>query len=381
MIDINTFEDIRPYADHEVNQVIQRVLDLPLYRSLGRHFFPEMDSELLLGTFRNIHSIHDFQTKVIYPILKKIISETSTGLSDSGFETLKTDQPYLFISNHHDIILDPSLLNVVLYEKGFSTTQVAIGDNLMKQDWIRDIARLNKSFIVHRSPTGKEAFFYSQRLSNYIRKTIIDDNESVWIAQREGRAKDGNDFTQVSLLKMLGYGGDEDKFEYLKSLNVLPTAISYEYDPCDIMKVKEILEKERNIHYKKKDKDDERSMIAGLTGYKGRIHISIGSVILDEFDEIIHHDTSKEQFSSLAATIDEQIQRNIKLWPSNFIAYDMLMNLNAYQQEYTEEEKRQFIEYIESRLQKNLLLDPESKERLLSIYANPVKNKIRLTQF
>lgn len=381
MIDIHNFEEIRPYEDHEVDTLINKIFSLPFYETLAKRFFPGRDLALLKKEFSHINTIFDFQKQIIYPIIKKIIADTSTGLSDSGFKKLRDDLSYLFISNHHDIILDPSVLNMILYEKGFNTTKVAIGDNLMRKEWIRDLARLNKSFIVHRTPSVKKSYFYSQRLSNYIKKTILEDKESIWIAQREGRAKDGNDVTQVSLLKMLAYGGDEDKFEYLKSLNFLPIAISYEYDPCDILKVKESLAKEKNVHYEKTEKDDEISMITGLTGYKGRIHVYIGNVILTEFDDIIHHDTPKEQFSSLAATIDEQIQGNIKLWPTNYIAYDMLMKMDTLKEKYSEQEKLKFIKYIESKLEKNQLFDEDSRIRLLSIYANPVKNKIRLTQF
>jgi hypothetical protein len=381
MIDIHNFEEIRPYEDHEVGFLVDKVLNLKFYNSIVRQFFPGKDPEILKKAFKRIDSIYDFQTKVIYPIIKKITDDTSTKLSQSGFNKLSKNVPYLFISNHHDIILDPSVLNMILFEKGYNTTKVAIGDNLLKKEWIRDLARLNKSFIVHRSPSVKDAYYHSQRLSNYIKKTIIEDKESVWIAQREGRAKDGNDVTQVSLLKMLAYGGDEDKFEYLKSLNFLPIAISYEYDPCDILKVKEIIAKEKDEFYEKSEVDDEISMVTGLTGFKGRIHISIGKVIHDEFDDIIHHESTKEQFNSLAATIDEQIQSNIKLWPTNYIAYDMLMGMETYQNEYTKNEKLNFLQYIENKLTQNQLIDEESKFRLLSIYANPVKNKIRLTQF
>jgi len=219
MIDVHKFDDIRPYEDHEVGALVEKVLSLNFYNILVKRFFPTQDPDKLKVAFSRIDSIFDFQTRVIYPILKKLTKDTSTELTYSGFDKLKKDIPNLFISNHHDIILDPSVLNMLLFENGFNTTKVAIGDNLLRKDWIRDLARLNKSFIVHRSPSGKEAYYYSQRLANYIKKTIIDDKESVWIAQREGRAKDGNDVTQVSLLKMLAYGGDEDKFEYLKSLN------------------------------------------------------------------------------------------------------------------------------------------------------------------
>jgi hypothetical protein len=381
MIDVHKFDDIRPYEDHEVGVLVEKVLNLDFYNTLIRRFFPGKDPDMLKLAFLRINSIYDFQVKVIYPILKKLINDTSASLTFSGFDKLEKGIPDLFISNHHDIILDPSVLNMLLYENGFNTTKVAIGDNLLRKEWIRDLARLNKSFIVHRSPSGKEAYYYSQRLSNYIKKTIIDDKESVWIAQREGRAKDGNDITQVSLLKMLAYGGEESKFEYLKSLNFLPTAISYEYDPCDILKVRESITKDKNIHYEKNEKEDEISMVTGLTGFKGRIHISIGNVIRDEFDEILHHETSKEQYSALAAIIDEQIQSNIKLWPTNYIAYDLLMGMDSFNEEYTEEEKQKYIQYIESRLGQNKMYDLEGRTRLLSIYANPVKNKIRFTNF
>ena len=180
---------------------------------------------------------------------------------------------------------------------------------------------------------------------------------------------------------MLAYGGEESKFEYLKSLDFLPTAISYEFDPCDILKVRESIAKERNLHYEKNEKEDEISMVTGLTGFKGRIHINIGEVIQDEFEEIIHHETPKEQFSALAAIIDEQIQRNIQLWPTNYIAYDLLMGLDTFQKDYSDEERQNFIEYIESRLEQNKMYDVDSRTRLLSIYANPVKNKIRFTNF
>jgi len=381
MIDVHKFDDIRPYEDHEVSTLVEKVLDLKFYDALVKRFFTGKDPEMLKEIFKRINNLHDFQTKVIYPILKKLTVDTSTELTHSGFDKLNRGIPNLFISNHHDIILDPSVLNMLLYENGFNTTKVAIGDNLLHKEWIKDLARLNKSFIVHRSPSGKEAYYYSQRLSNYIKKTIIDDKESVWIAQREGRAKDGNDVTQVSLLKMLAYGGNEDKFEYLKSLNLLPIAISYEYDPCDILKVKESIAKERNLHYKKNEKEDEVSMVTGLTGFKGRIHLSVGNVIRDEFNDILHHETAKEQFSALAAKIDEQIQCSIKLWPTNYIAHDLLMGMDTFEEEYLEEERQKFIQYIDSRLEQSKMYDIDERTRLLSIYANPVKNKIRFTQF
>jgi len=381
MIDVNNFDDIRPYRDQEVNNVLTKLIQKDFFIPLIKKLYPETDPDIIKFSISRIHSIHDFQIKIIYPVLKNLLGRTSDGITFSGFETLNKDESHLFISNHHDIVLDPSVLNFLLYEQGHKTTKVAIGDNLFTKNWIKDLARLNKSFIVHRSPPIKQSYYYSHRLSNFIKSTILDDHESIWIAQRQGRAKDGNDVTQVSLLKMLAYGGEEDKFTYLQSLKILPLAISYEYDPCDLLKVKELLAKEKSNEYQKSPKEDLISMVTGLTGYKGKIHVSIGNVIDKEFEDIIHHESPKEQYSCLAATIDEQIQSIIKLWPSNYIAYDLLINKSNFSQEYTLEEKKKFLDYVDKKLDSASLFDPDSRLMFLSIYANPVKNKIRLTQF
>ncbi|MBR9998315.1 MAG: 1-acyl-sn-glycerol-3-phosphate acyltransferase [Cyclobacteriaceae bacterium] len=381
MIDVNNFDEIRPYQDQEVQNVIKELIQQDFFVPLIKKLYPETDPERIRHSFSRVASIHDFQTKVIYPILKKLLGNTSDGITFSGFEKLEKDRAHLFISNHHDIVLDPSVLNVLLFEQQFHTTKVAIGDNLLTKNWIKDLARLNKSFIVHRTPPMKLSYYYSHRLSNFIKTSILNENESIWIAQRQGRAKDGNDVTQVSLLKMLAYGGDENKFAYLHSLNFLPLAISYEYDPCDVLKVKELVAKERSRDFQKSAKDDIISMVTGLTGYKGKIHVSLGKPLDKEFDDIMQHETSKEQYSSLAAIIDEQIQSIIKLWPTNYIAYDLLMNMDMYKESYSLDEKQSFLDYVNKRLNSADLNDPESRIKFLSIYANPVKNKIRLTQF
>jgi hypothetical protein len=381
MIDVDNFDEIRPYQDQEVGDIIKELVQQDFFIPLIKKLYTGTDPERIKASFSRISSIHDFQSRVIYPVLKNLLGSTSEGITFTGFEKLDKEKAYLFISNHHDIVLDPSVLNFILFEQGFHTTKVAIGDNLLTTKWIKDLARLNKSFIVHRSPPIKLSYYYSHRLSNFIKTSILDENESIWIAQRQGRAKDGNDVTQVSLLKMLAYGGDENKFAYLHSLNFLPLAISYEYDPCDILKVRELIMKERSKDYRKSDKEDIISMATGLTGFKGKIHISIGKPLDEEFDDIVQHETNKEQYSSLAAIIDEQIQSIIKLWPTNYIAYDVLMNMEMYREKYTPDEKQSFLEYVTKRLNSADLDDPESRTLFLSIYANPVKNKIRLTQF
>ena len=382
MIDVKNFEEIRPYKDEEVNHVLLKLVENPSFKKLATLFYPEMPLDEIKKIFSGIHSLHDFQAKITYHVLKKILGNSSTGITHNGFENLNKNHAYLFISNHHDIVLDPSVLNLVLFEQGFDTTKIAIGDNLITDEWIRTVARLNKSFVVHRNTTIKHGYYISQRLSNFIKWSLMEENESIWIAQREGRSKDGNDVTQVSLLKMLAYGGGEEaSFEYLKSLNFVPVSIAYEFDPCDVLKVKELIEKEKNKDYKKSPHEDIISMSTGLRGHKGNIHLSIGKVIKNEFDQIIQHESPKEQFLALAALIDEQIQTNIELWASNYIAYDLLLNQRDHSDHYTPENEKKFKQYIDDRLFDNDLENQDARIKLLSIYANPVKNKLRYTAF
>ena len=381
MIDVKNFDEIRPYKDEEVNRVLMALVENPSFKKLASLFYPELPLEEIRNIFSGIHSLHDFQGKITYNVLKKILGKSSDGISHDGFGNLANENSYLFISNHHDIVLDPSVLNLELFEQGFKTTKIAIGDNLLSDDWIRTVARLNKSFVVHRNTSLKHGYYISQRLSNFIKHSLFEEKESIWIAQREGRSKDGNDVTQVSLLKMLAYGGEEASFEYLKSLNIIPVSISYEFDPCDILKVKELIEKEKNKNYQKSPQEDIISMSTGLRGHKGRIHLSIGEIIKNEFDQIIQHESPKEQFLALAAIIDEQIQTNIMLWPSNYIAYDLLLKRPDHAEHYTSENEKEFKLYIDNRLFDNDLDNDDARTKLLSIYANPVKNKIRYTAF
>lgn len=381
MIDVKNFEEIRPFRDVEVNSVLMELIENPSFKKLASLFYPEMPLEEIRGIFKGIHSLRDFQAKITYYVLKRIVGNSSTGISSQGLEKLKKQTAYLFISNHHDIVLDPSVLNLALFENGYNTTKIAIGDNLLSDEWIRTVARLNKSFVVHRGTSIKSGYYISQRLSNFIKNSLFEEKESVWIAQREGRSKDGNDVTQVSLLKMLAYGGDDASFEYLKSLNFIPVSISYEFDPCDVLKVKELIAKEKNKNYKKSPQDDIISMSTGLRGHKGNINVALGNIIKNEFDQIIEHESQKEQFQALAAAIDEQIQTNIKLWPSNYIAYDLLLQRKNHSDQYNPKDENEFKSYIDKQLFDNDLPGEDARIKLLSIYANPVKNKLRYTAY
>ena len=381
MIDVKNFDEIRPYRDEEVNAALMELIENPSFKKLAALFYPEMPLDEIKGIFQGIHTLNEFQSKITYFVLKKILGGSCTGISSQGIDKLDKRNAYLFISNHHDIVLDPSILNLALFEKGFNTTKIAIGDNLLSDDWIRAVAKLNKSFVVHRNTSIKYGYYISQRLSNFIKNSMFEEKESVWIAQREGRSKDGNDITQVSLLKMLAYGGEEASFEYLKSLNIVPVSISYEFDPCDVLKVRELIEKEKDKNYKKSAQEDVISMSTGLRGFKGNIHVSLGHIILNEFDHIIEHESQKQQFQALAATLDEQIQTNIKLWPSNYIAYDLLLQRKIHADQYSAEDEEHFKAYIDKRLFDNSLNMEDARIKLLSIYANPVKNKLRYTAF
>jgi len=373
------FEDIRPYHDNEVKDVLAGLTTGNSFFRFVKMLFGDIEKSEFDALISRISSIKDFQINLIYAALKSINKSTADGITFSGIEQLEPSKSFLYISNHRDIILDPATLNMLLHENGFDTTRVAIGNNLLTRDWIRDLARLNKSFIVYRGLPLKQLYLYSQKLSRYIKHCIFEDKHSVWIAQREGRAKDGNDITQLSLLKMLSFVERKKPLEHLSKLHIVPVSISYEYDPCDMLKVKEILVKKQNQDYKKTASEDLVSMLTGIKGYKGRIHVSIGQVLTDEIEEIIIHEPEKEHLTALAALLDEKIQRNYKLWPTNYISYDMLVKKPLFQSKYSEEEKNKFKQYFNQRISE--IQDPGEKtqaaELFLKIYANPLKNVLR----
>lgn len=377
MIEDLEFEDIRPYYDEEVKGVLLRLQqDNSLYR-FAKMMFQNLEKDELDALITHVESIRDFQVKLVYAGLKSLYQKSAEGITFDGLENLDPSNAYLLVSNHRDIILDPATLNMLLYENGFDTTRIAIGNNLLSRPWIRDLARLNKSFIVYRNLPLKQMYTYSQKLSRYIRKSIFTDRQSVWIAQREGRAKDGNDITQLSLLKMLSFVERKQPLEYLSKLRIVPVSISYEYDPCDLLKVREIIYKQQNKNYKKSASEDVVSMLTGLKGYKGRIHLRIGKVLSDEMDYLILHESEREHLTSLAALIDENIQKNYRLWPSNYIAYDLLVDKPLFQSYYSRDDKQKFEEYYKKKISEIKGSSEDTAKLFLKIYANSVKNVLR----
>ncbi|MCX2678769.1 1-acyl-sn-glycerol-3-phosphate acyltransferase [Galbibacter sp. EGI 63066] len=371
-----TIDDIRPYHDSEVNEALQKYMEHPMIRELLQFTFADKDIDAIGEIVKSCHSIRDFQTKVIYNSVRMVLEKSSDGFSTSGFDALTPGESYMFVSNHRDIILDTSLLNVALYEHDLVMTASAIGDNLVKKPFLMALSRLTRNFLIKRDLSPREMLKSSRLVSSYIKQKLQEEKRSVWIAQREGRTKDGNDQTQQGVLKMLALAGDEDEvMDYFRKLKIVPVSISYEYDPTDVLKMPELMAKHKEIEYVKSNNEDFNSILKGVTGKKKRIHMASGGVLDEELDAIKSGgEPANKQFQMLAELIDEQIHKNYKLWPSNYLAYDMLKGEKRFEKKYTEKEKRQFERRIKRRVEKG---NEVELENFLRMYANPVFNQLK----
>jgi 1-acyl-sn-glycerol-3-phosphate acyltransferase len=370
------FDAIRPFYETEVNEALQSVISHPMMKALMNFTFPEMEDEVWKAQLKKTHSIRDFQCNFIYHTVQRILENSSDGLTTSGFEHLEKNNSYLFISNHRDILLDTTLLNAALFQNGHLMTASAIGDNLVQKSFIKTLARLNRNFLVLRGLSPREMLQSSKLLSEYMGQLLLHENRSVWIAQREGRTKDGNDETNPGVLKMIGMASDEaDVMQYFKKLKIVPVSISYEYDPTDVLKMPQLLAEANNEVYVKSKNEDLNTILSGVMGQKKRIHLHIGKVLDTEIDQIVaENDSSNKQIQALAQKIDDAVLSNYKLWPTNFIAYDIVHKSSTYSHLYTESEKSLF----ERRLEMRIGLDnPIALEGFLAMYANPVVNKLK----
>lgn len=374
---MSKFDEIRYFHDHEVNEALGNVARDSMMKALMGFTFPGVDEQVWLEQFKDIHSITDFQHQFVAYAVHQILAKSSEGLTTSGFDKLDKNTPYLYISNHRDIVLDTSLLNLVLLETGHIMTASAIGDNLVKRNFLNVLAKLNRNFLVQRGLSIRDQLKSSQTMSEYIDVQLHQENRSVWIAQREGRTKDGNDSTQQGVLKMLAMAaGDQSITDYFKTLKIVPISISYEYDPTDSLKMPQLLAQHRDEEYIKGKNEDFNTILSGILGQKKRIHLHAGDVIDAELDEIAATiDNKNKQLQAVAQIIDNSIIRNYKLWPTKYIAYDLMNNTNTYSSQYTEQEKQLFIRRLEMRISST---DEVSKEYFLSMYANPLINKIKL---
>ena len=373
---MSKFDAIRPFYDAEVNEAIVSSINHPMMKALMNFSFPEVEDSVWEEQLKKTHSIRDFQCNFIYNSVQRVLEKTSDGLTTSGFEKLEKNTSYLFISNHRDILLDTSLLNAALFEHGLVMTASAIGDNLVTKSFIKILAKLNRNFLVQRGLTPREMLESSKLLSEYIGQLLLRENRSVWIAQREGRTKDGNDATNPGVLKMLGMGSDEqDLMDYFKKIKIVPVSISYEYDPTDSLKMPQILAEANQEIYIKDKNEDFITLMRGVLGPKRRIHIHVGDVINKEMDTIkAEFDNSNKQIQALAQVIDDSILSTYRLWPTNYIAYDIVNQTNTYSHLYSENERSLFERRLEMRIDHN---NPLVLQSFLAMYANPVVNKLR----
>lgn len=376
---MSKFDAIRPFYDTEVNDALHEIHDDPMMKAIMNFTFPDVDDQVWREQLKRTHSTRDFQINFIYPAVQMVLDKTSDGLSTQGFENLDKHTAYLFISNHRDIILDTSLLNFSLYNHGMMLTASAIGDNLVKRPVLLALSRLTRNFIVQRGLPVRELLESSRLVSEYIKDCLLHENRSVWIAQREGRTKDGLDATHTGVLKMLAMAKDEpSELAYLKKLKIVPVSISYEYDPTDVLKMPELMAKSRAEVYVKSKNEDFITLATGIMGQKKRIHIHVGSVIEQEIDAIASENKAlSKQFQALGEAIDRQILSNYKLWPTNYIAHDLLYGDDEYRHCYTVEEKETFEERLSKGIDRN---DELALKNFLAMYANPVNNQKRVLE-
>ena len=375
------FDPIRPFEPDELPDVFDRLLQNEQFSSVLAYLYPDVPKEALAAKMHACKDNLDFQKTFCYDFLVQLLARLSKGC-DIDIASLDTDSRYTFISNHRDIVLDSALLDKLLIDAGFNTTcEIAIGDNLLKLPWVKDLVRVNKSFIVERALSMREMLMASKRLSEYMHFVIAEKNDNIWIAQREGRAKDSNDRTQEAILKMMVMGGEGSIIDRLKQLHLVPLAISYEYDPCDYLKAAELQARRDNPCWQKGPMDDVTSMQTGIMGYKGYIHYQCADCI-DSYLDTIPADTPKtELFRLIADHIDRQIFAGYRLYPNNYVALDLLQGDSAHADHYTAEDKAQFEAYLKGQLDKIEMEgkdDAYLREQMLKMYANPAINQMGL---
>jgi len=376
---MNEFDEIRPYEAEEMKQAFEELIADRQFQLVLKGFLPWMPKTLRNGllrlAFTGVKTPLDFQKRFMKPVVKFVIRKHTDGCRfvDSSIAEYDKSRRYTFVSNHRDIVLDSAFLDVMLIESGYPTTvEIGIGDNLLIYPWIKRLVRMNKAFTVRRGLSLRETLSASQLMSRYIHYAVTQKKENIWIAQREGRAKDSSDHTQDAVLKMLAMGGD------LKELNIVPLTISYEYDPCDYLKAQEFQQKRDNPAFKKSRQDDLDNMKTGIFGYKGRVVYRPAAPINTWIDELSHLPKT-EWFKALAERMDREIHRGYELYPCNYIALDELNGDNAYAAHYTDADKQRFERYLTDQMAKITLANKDEaflRERMLTMYANPVRNKL-----
>ncbi len=377
------FDDIRPLRNEEVQTTIEKIVSDPFFRKTVAPYLESVTWKNLIYRMRQCKTVNDFQEQISCPVLLKLFANTQTKISSSNWEFIKDEQSYLYISNHRDIVLDAAVLNILMFLNERETVEIAIGDNLLIIPWVSDLVRLNKSFIVKRDIPIKQLLEKSRHLSEYISDTVMRKNRSIWIAQREGRAKDSNDITQIGVIKMLAMYDKKNLLQSLINLNIVPLSLSYEYDPCDYLKAKEFQLKRDNPNFKKTFFDDVENMRTGIMGHKGHVHIQFGQPIKNKLEQIDKDMDKNSILSTVTGLIDKEIHRNYKFFTHNYIAYDLMSNSNTFSQKYSKVDKNDFEKYIRKQIDK---IDIENKDeeflrsKIIDMYGNTVKNYLAAQQ-
>ncbi|ELX67239.1 1-acyl-sn-glycerol-3-phosphate acyltransferase [Prevotella nigrescens] len=376
------FDDIRPFDSEELPEVYNRLLANEQFRQVLNYLYPNVPIDAISQKMHQCKTILEFQKAFAYTFLQELIDKASTGC-DMESSAIDNTRQYTFVSNHRDIVLDSAFLSKLLIDNGFATTcEIAIGDNLLSLPWVRDLARLNKSFIVKRGLAPRELMQASVKMARYMIFALTEKHENLWIAQREGRAKDSNDLTQKSILKMFALGAEGTLLERLQQFHVVPLSISYEYDPCDYLKAAEMQAKRDNANWKKGPMDDVLSMQTGIMGYKGNIHYHAAPCI-DEYLETLKATTDMANgplLDAICQHIDKEIHRNYRLYANNYVALDELDGTTIYTNKYSDDNKVKFDAYIEKQLAKITLPNKDEaylRQRLLEMYANPARNYLK----
>lgn len=383
MIDEERLKEIGPYDDSAFHQKMSELVREPGFLHALSYTMPREEIPALMDELLKIRNKYDFQHQIMFPFMEMLAKATTAGITLGGAKYYNPALNYTFITNHRDIVLDASFLNLALLRRGWATTQVAIGNNLLIYPWITDLVKLNNCFVVKRNSSLRESLENAKVLSAYIHNCILGKKQSVWIAQREGRAKDASDHTQESLVKMLAMGGDGSFMESLKEINILPVSISYEYDPNDYLKVREFLLRRRDPNFRKSQRDDLFSMETGLLQFKGKTHFQLTPRINAKIDQIGDFKDRNQAAAAVCHIIDQAIHRSYMIYPLNYVAFDMLNHTDRFARQYTEEQKKQFIDYLNGQIAKIDVPDitPDEhaymEELLLVMYSNPLKNKLR----
>ena len=376
MVDLSDCESISPYTDAEAAEALSKLAEYPLLSHVSQQFFPEESPDFLKNLLKNIKTIDEFQVLVMQKFVRWVLEHTAKNFSYDGIANINPDKKFLALSNHRDIILDPAITQLVLYANGIPMTEIAVGDNLITNKTIEYLIRSNRMIKVVRGISARELYLCSQLLSKYIRLNITEQRSSIWLAQRQGRTKNGYDITEQGLLKMLDMSGSADFQTNFEELNIIPMSISYEYEPCDILKARELVIS-RKTKYVKAEGEDLNSIMVGIMSQKGNIHLNIGRPLTSEEIAEAAKCDKNDRYQLIRHAVDLRVIEGYKLWKNNYVAYDILNHSFKYSDMYNIADIESFVLYMEHQLDTvEKEINREDLRRIfLEIYANPVVTK------